>query len=69
VDVVAASPAAVAGIRPEDIIVTIDGLAVGAAGDLQAAMVGSRAGTVVRIQLVRHGNLMTVSVTPEELEV
>src|SRR5581483_1740992 len=53
--VVAGSPAARAGIRPEDLILTIDGVAVTAIGELQRLLSAERIGKPVRIALVRNG--------------
>lgn len=67
VSVVAASPAAAAGIRPEDIVVEVDGAAVEDVGDLQRLMSAERIGTPVAMAVVRTGELRTVDVVPHEL--
>ena len=68
VSVVAASPAALAGIRPEDIVVEVDGAPVEDVGDLQALMSAGRIGKPVSMGVVRTGELRTVHVVPEELQ-
>jgi len=66
--VVAGSPAARAGIRPEDLILTIDGVPVAAIGELQRLLSADRIGRPVRISLVRAGEHLTKEVTPTELD-
>lgn len=68
VSVVAGSPAAVAGIRPEDIVVEVDGEPVDDVGDLQTLMSAERIARPVSVGLVRTGELRTVHVVPEELQ-
>lgn len=67
VSVVTGSPAALAGLRPEDIIVEVDGFAVRNVGDLQRLMTAARIGARVPVGVVRAGALTTVDVVPEEL--
>jgi len=66
--VVAGSPAARAGIRPEDLILTIDGVPVAAIGELQRLLSADRIGRPVRVDLVRAGEHLTKEVTPTELD-
>jgi S1-C subfamily serine protease len=66
--VVAGSPAARAGIRPEDLIVTIDGVPVTAIGELQRLLSADRIGRPVRIVLVRHGERLEAEAVPSELD-
>jgi S1-C subfamily serine protease len=61
------SPAAAAGLRPEDIVVAIDGQSVSGVGDLQAAMTGTRIQKRVDLEIVRGGQLQTVAAVPAEL--
>ncbi len=68
VSVMAGSPAATAGIRPEDIVVEVDGAPVEDVGDLQRLMSGERIGTAVSMAVVRHGELRAVDVVPHELQ-
>ena len=69
VEVVEGSPAARAGIRPEDLIVDLGGLAVEDAGDLQRLMVGELIGSSVRATIIRGGRTITLELVPVELEV
>lgn len=69
VEVMPGSPAAAAGIRPEDVIVDMDEAPIGDAGALQTLMTGRRIGRRVPVRLARHGELLTVQVTLAELEV
>jgi S1-C subfamily serine protease len=66
--VVAGSPAARAGIRPEDLILTIDGVAVTAIGELQRLLSAERIGKPVRIALVRNGQPVETEAVPSELD-
>ncbi len=67
VSVVAGSPAALAGMRPEDIVVAIDGTPVEDVGDLQRLMTAGRIGAGVTLSVVRAGTLQDLDVVPEEL--
>jgi S1-C subfamily serine protease len=65
-DVTAGSPAARAGIRAGDILVSFDGATVASLTDLQRALVEGRIGRDALVALVRRGERATVSVTPAE---
>ncbi len=65
--VVAGSPAAVAGLRPEDIILSIDDVPVADVGGLQRLMTGDRIGRPVPVGVFRRGQVQSVRVTPIEL--
>jgi S1-C subfamily serine protease len=67
VEVVDGSPAAHAGLRPEDLIVALDGTPVSSAGDLQQLMTEERIGETLTVTVVRQGTPVDVDVTPEEL--
>jgi S1-C subfamily serine protease len=67
VEVVEGSPAARAGLRPEDLLVELDGVALAGADDLQRLMTAERIGTPVKAMVVREGDLRSVTVTPAEL--
>jgi S1-C subfamily serine protease len=67
VEVVDGSPAAHAGLRPEDLIVALDGTPVSSAGDLQRLMTEERIGETLTVTVVRQGMPVDVDVTPEEL--
>ena len=68
VDVLQGSPAAVAGVRPEDLIVELDGVPLGGVGDLQRLMVAELIGRPVTAKIIRRGERVTVELTPLELE-
>jgi S1-C subfamily serine protease len=68
VEVVEGSPAATAGLRPEDLIVALDGTPVSSAGDLQRLMTEERIGETLTVTVVRQGALIDVGVVPEELD-
>jgi S1-C subfamily serine protease len=68
VEVVSGSPAARAGLRPEDLIVEVDGEAMGDVGDLQRLMVAERIGHGVEVHVVRDGASLKLGLIPRELE-
>ena len=68
VEVVAGSPAAAAGIRPEDLIVAVDGGPVETVDDVQRMMVGDRIGSTVRVDLLREGRRLELQLVPVELD-
>lgn len=65
--VVAGGHAAQAGVRPEDIVVALDGQPVEAISDLQRMLTGDRAGRPMEAQLVRGGEILGVAVVPRAL--
>ena len=65
--VVAGGPAALAGVRPEDIVVALDGQPVEAVSDMQRLLTGDRAGRTIEAQLVRGGEVLGVAVVPRAL--
>ena len=67
VEVVSGSPADQAGLRPEDLILDVDGQPVASARDLQRLMAGEAIGRQVAIRVFRHGRVSTVRATPIEL--
>ena len=67
VEVVDGSPAARAGLRPEDLIVAVDGEPMADVGDLQRLMVAERIGQGVQVDLVRDGSFLKVDLIPREL--
>jgi S1-C subfamily serine protease len=67
VQVVEGSPAARAGLRPEDLILDVDGQPMEGVDDLQRQMVGDAIGRTVPIRVYRGGQVITVDVTPVEL--
>ncbi|HEY4914829.1 MAG TPA: trypsin-like peptidase domain-containing protein [Candidatus Dormibacteraeota bacterium] len=66
-EVVGGSPAAGAGLRGGDIIVSVDGAAVAKAGDLQRLMVEARIGSKIALSVLRGDHLITLDVVPVEL--
>jgi S1-C subfamily serine protease len=65
--VVEGSPAAEAGLRPEDVILAVAGLPVEAIGDLQRRMTVDSIGRPLRFTVLRGGEIVDVDVTPVEL--
>ena len=68
VEVVAGSPAAAAGIRPEDLIVTVGDTPVEKVDDVQRLMVGDRIGRAVGLDVLRGGRRLTLELVPVELD-
>ncbi|TQK18926.1 S1-C subfamily serine protease [Microbacterium sp. SLBN-154] len=66
-DVVAGSPAARAGARRGDIVLSLDGSAVRSSTQLQRAMVEAAIGRRMELTLWRSGALVDIVVEPEEL--
>ena len=66
-EVVEGSPAARAGLRPKDVILSIDGSDVETAGDLQRLMIGEAIGKAVVLRVLRDDRVVEVAVTPVEL--
>ena len=69
VEVVEGSPAAKAGLRPEDLIVAVGGMPVEGADDLQRLMAGELIGERVTAAVVREGRQLDVELVPVELDV
>ena len=69
VEVVEGSPAANAGLRAEDLIVELNGIAVAGVDDLQRLMAGELIGESVVLETVREGTRSRVELVPVELEV
>jgi S1-C subfamily serine protease len=67
VEVMEGSPAARAGLRPEDLILDVNGAPVRNAEDLQRLMVAEAIGRTVAIRVYRGGATVTVEATPIEL--
>jgi serine protease Do len=69
VEVVEGSPAAKAGLRSEDLIVSVGGIAVEGADDLQRLMTGELIGELVAATVIRGGRVLDLELVPVELEV
>src|SRR3954468_5385424 len=67
VEVVAGSPAERAGLRPEDLIIGLDGEPLTDVGDLQRRMTADAIGREMAVDIVREGVSRTLRVTPGEL--
>jgi S1-C subfamily serine protease len=68
VEVVTGSPAARAGLRPEDLIVAVDGEPMSDVGDLQRLMVAERIGQGIEVEVVRDGSQIKIDLIPRELD-
>jgi S1-C subfamily serine protease len=68
VEVVDGAPAARAGIRPEDLILSVNGTQTERVEDLQRLMVADLIGTPVTVRVLRAGRLIEVELEPGELE-
>jgi serine protease Do len=69
VEVAEGSPAAYAGLRPEDLIVALDGVVVEGVDDLQRLMVGELIGSTATATVIRSGEELQLPLRPVELEV
>src|SRR5437763_10971729 len=68
VEVVEGSPAAAAGLRPEDLIVDLNGAPVESVDDIQRLMVADLIGTRVRARVLRNGDERVLEMVAAELE-
>jgi serine protease Do len=68
VEVVGGSPAERAGLRPEDLIVALDGEPLRDVGELQRRMDASVIGRELVLEVVRGGEPRTLRVVPGELD-
>jgi S1-C subfamily serine protease len=69
VEVVEGSPAAQAGLRPEDLIVAVGGTHVEGVDDLQRLMTGELIGERLSASVIREGRSIELALVPVELEV
>jgi serine protease Do len=67
VEVVADGPAARAGVRPEDLVVAVDGTPITTVDDLQRLMTAERIDAPVKLDIVREGRSLAVDAVPIEL--
>jgi S1-C subfamily serine protease len=67
VEVVKGGAADRAGMRPEDLLVELDGIALRSVDDLQRLMTAERIGHAVPARVIRDGEERTVRVVPSEL--
>jgi S1-C subfamily serine protease len=67
VEVVEGGPAGRAGIRPEDLILSVDETRIERVEDLQRLMVADLIDTRVTVRLLRAGRLMELELEPTEL--
>jgi S1-C subfamily serine protease len=69
VEVVRDSPAELAGLRPEDLIVEVDGHSVERVDDLQRLMVAEAIGRSVVLQVLRADRALELTIVPAELQI
>ncbi|MFL5776500.1 MAG: S1C family serine protease [Chloroflexota bacterium] len=62
------SPASAAGVRAGDVIVELDGRPIEGVGDLQRVMVGEMVGRPIAVGVDRDGTILSLTVTPVELD-
>jgi S1-C subfamily serine protease len=67
VEVVEGSPAARAGVRPEDLVVAVEEAPVRGVNDLQRLMTADRIGREVTLEVVRDGERRQLRLVPREL--
>src|SRR5438309_5748296 len=68
VQVLEDSPAAAAGLRAEDLIVTMDDAPIGGVDQLHKLMVGDAIGRTIRFGIIRGGRKLDLELVPAELE-
>ncbi len=68
VEILPGSPAAAAGLQPEDLIVEAAGVALRGVEDLHRLMTEDRIGRPVELTVVRAGDERRLTITPRELD-
>jgi S1-C subfamily serine protease len=68
VEVVEGGPADRAGLRPEDLIVELDGTPIAGMDELQRVVVSDLIGRPVRARIVREGSEREIELVPAELD-
>jgi serine protease Do len=68
VEVVEGGPADRAGLRPEDLIVELDGVTIEGMDELQRVVVGDLIGRAVRARVIREGRERELDLVPAELD-
>jgi S1-C subfamily serine protease len=68
VEVVEGGPAQRAGIRPEDLILSVDETRIARVEDLQRLMVADLIGTAVSVRVLRAGRMIELELEPAELQ-
>ncbi|MBV9535885.1 MAG: trypsin-like peptidase domain-containing protein, partial [Solirubrobacterales bacterium] len=67
VEVAPGSPAERAGLRPEDLVVELDGAPVESMYDIQRAMTEAAIGRAIAVRVLRGEQLLAVTLAPAEL--
>jgi S1-C subfamily serine protease len=67
VEIVPGSPAAAAGLRPEDLIVAVDARPVSQVDQIQSLLVSDRIGSEVVLDVIREGRMIELRLVPAEL--
>jgi serine protease Do len=67
IEIVEGSPADQAGLRPEDLLIELDGVPLTATDDLQRLMTAERIDEPVKATVVRGGELRAITLVPREL--
>jgi S1-C subfamily serine protease len=67
IEIVEGSPADQAGLRPEDLLIELDGVPLTATDDLQRLMTVERIDESVKATVVREGEMRAITLVPREL--